>query len=127
MPYVVPKKPASLDSWAFSPSNQRRILLVFPRYSHSFGTFNHAFELAGVKAFMPPQGLLLMASLLPKQWECRFVDENIAAASPEDFAWADAVFISGMHIQKQAVKDIVRRAREAGKLTVLGGPSVSAA
>lgn len=111
----------------FSPDNQRRILLVFPRYAHSFGTFNHAFELVGVKAFMPPQGILLIASLLPKNWQCRFIDENIAPASPEDFAWADAVFISGMHIQRAAINDIARRAGRAGKITALGGPSVSGA
>ncbi len=39
--------------------NQRRILCVFPRYTPSFGTFNHAYRLMrGVRAFMPPQGLL---------------------------------------------------------------------
>ncbi len=105
----------------------RRILLVFPRYSNSFGTFNHAFSLAGVRAFMPPQGILLIASMLPAKWESRFVDENIAPASPEDFAWADAVFISGMHIQRAAINDINFHAHQSGKVTVLGGPSVSAA
>ncbi len=112
---------------AFTPGHPRRVLLVFPRYSHSFGTFNHAFDLVGVRAFMPPQGLLLIASLLPKEWESKFVDENIAPASPEDFAWADVVFISGMHIQKAAIQDLARRAHLAGKPAVLGGPSVSAA
>lgn len=111
----------------FSPRNRRRILLVFPRYAHSFGTFNHAFPLVGVKAFMPPQGILLVASLLPKDWECHFIDENIRPASEQDFAWADAVFISGMHIQKAAIQDIACRAHKAGKITTLGGPSVSAA
>ena len=37
----------------------RRILCVFPRYTSSFGTFEHAYPLTdGVQAFMPPQGLL---------------------------------------------------------------------
>ncbi|HWX19916.1 MAG TPA: B12-binding domain-containing radical SAM protein [Candidatus Binatia bacterium] len=126
MSSAIAKESAPSHSWTFSPNNRRRVLLVFPRYSHSFGTFNHAFDLVGVKAFMPPQGLLLMASLLPAKWETKFVDENIAPASPEDFAWADAVFISGMHIQKAAIEDINRRAHRAGKITALGGPSVSA-
>lgn len=110
-----------------SAGKPRRILLVFPRYSNSFGTFNHAFPLVGVRAFMPPQGILLIASLLPGNWERRFVDENIAPASPEDFAWADVVFISGMHIQRAAINDLNFRAHQSGKVTVLGGPSVSAA
>jgi hopanoid C-2 methylase len=112
---------------SFNPNNRRRILLIFPQYSNSFGTFNHAFPLVGVKAFMPPQGILLIASLLPKKWEIRWVDENIRPASQEDFEWCDVVFMSGMHIQREKILDINWRAHLAEKVTVLGGPSVSAA
>src|SRR5262249_25965159 len=56
----------------------------------------------------------------------RFVDENIRAAKPADFTWADAIFVSGMHIQRPAMQDIARRAHAAGRTCVLGGPSVSA-
>ncbi|WP_375457378.1 B12-binding domain-containing radical SAM protein [uncultured Methylobacterium sp.] len=109
-------------------STQRRILCVFPAYTPSFGTFSHAYPLmGGVKAFMPPQGLLLISAYMPESWECRFVDENIARASPEEFAWADAVFVSGMHIQEAQIHEIGRRAHAAAKVTVLGGPSVSGA
>jgi radical SAM superfamily enzyme YgiQ (UPF0313 family) len=80
-----------------------------------------------VKAFMPPQGLLLIAAYLPESWPVRFVDENIRKACPADFAWADVVLVSGMHVQAPHIRDIVRRAKAAGKPTVLGGPSVSAA
>ena len=56
----------------------RRILCVFPRYTSSFGTFEHAYPLTdGVRAFMPPQGLLLIAAYLPANWPVRFIDENI--------------------------------------------------
>ena len=89
----------------------RRILCVFPRYTSSFGTFEYAYPLTdGQKAFMPPQGLLLIAAYLPANWPVRFVDENIRAATNEDFEWADAVFVSGMHIQRQQMNDICRRA-----------------
>ena len=109
-------------------SSRRRILCVFPAYTPSFGTFSHAYPLmGGVKAFMPPQGLLLIAAYMPATWESRFVDENIARATPEDFAWADAVFVSGMHIQEPQIHEIRARAHKAGKVTVLGGPSVSGA
>jgi hypothetical protein len=47
--------------------SRRRILWVFPRYTHSFGTFDHAFPLMGVRAFMPPQGILVIAAYLPKE------------------------------------------------------------
>ena len=109
-------------------SSRRRILCVFPAYTPSFGTFSHAYPLmGGVKAFMPPQGLLVIAAYMPEGWECRFVDENIQRARPDDFAWADAVFVSGMHIQEGQIHDIGARAHEAGRLAVLGGPSVSGA
>jgi radical SAM superfamily enzyme YgiQ (UPF0313 family) len=101
---------------------------VFPSYTPSFGTFSHAYRLfGGVQAFMPPQGLLLIAAYMPSQWPVRIIDENVAPVSASDFAWADAVLISGMHVQAPQIHDIARRAKAAGKITVLGGPSVSGA
>ena len=48
----------------------RRALCVSPRYAPSFGAFHYAYELTdGVKAFMPPQGLLVIAAALPKHWQ----------------------------------------------------------
>jgi radical SAM superfamily enzyme YgiQ (UPF0313 family) len=104
----------------------RRALLVFPRYTPSFGTFEYAFPLVGAKAFMPPQGLLTIAAALPSTWQVRFIDENLKVATASDFAWAEMVFVSGMHIQRGQINDINRRAHAAGKVTALGGPSVSA-
>jgi len=109
-----------------SISNRRRVLCVFPAYTPSFGTFSHSYRLLPrVRAFMPPQGLLLIAAYLPPSWLVRFIDENITPATAGDFAWADFVFVSGMHIQAPQIHDIARRAKRAGKLTVLGGASVS--
>ena len=105
----------------------RRILCVFPRYTSSFGTFEYAYPLTdGVQAFMPPQGLLLIAAYLPANWPVRFVDENIRPATREDFEWAEAVFVSGMHIQRQQMNDICRRAHAFDLAVAIGGPSVSA-
>ena len=107
--------------------NERRVLCVFPTYTPAFGTFQHAYKLMyGVKAFMPPQGLLLIAAYMPDTWPVRFVDENITPATDADLAWADVVLVSGMHIQAEQIHDITRRAHAAGKPVVLGGPSVSA-
>ena len=62
---------------------ERRILCVFPAYTPAFGTFQHAFPLMdNVRAFMPPQGLLLIAAYLPETWQVRFIDENIARGRP---------------------------------------------
>ena len=107
--------------------NERRVLCVFPHYTPAFGTFNHAYRLMkGVHAFMPPQGLLLIAAYMPESWPVRFVDENIRRATPDDFAWADVVVVSGMHVQAEQIHDITERAHAAGKPVMLGGPSASA-
>jgi hopanoid C-2 methylase len=107
--------------------NRRKILCVFPAYSPSFGTFENAYALRGrTRAFMPPQGLLTIAAYLPKSWEVRFIDENIRRAGERDLAWADAVLVSGMHVQRPKILDINERAQALGKTTAIGGPSVSA-
>src|SRR5882724_4671794 len=106
--------------------NKRKILCVFPRYEPAFGTFQHAYKLMySVKAFMPPQGLLLIAAYMPESWPVRFIDENMVKATDDDFAWADVVLVSGMHIQAPQIRAIHARAKAAGKPVVLGGPSVS--
>jgi radical SAM superfamily enzyme YgiQ (UPF0313 family) len=106
--------------------SHRRVLCVFPAYTPSFGTFSHAYRLMGrVRAFMPPQGILLIAAYLPAEWPVRFIDENIRRADAADFAWADIVLVSGMHIQAPQMRDIAARAHAAGKIAVLGGASVS--
>src|SRR5689334_22476874 len=74
---------------------------------------------------MPPQGLLVIAAYLPDNWEVRFVDENVRRATDDELGWADAVFVSGMHVQRPQIDDINRRAQRLGRTTVLGGPSVS--
>lgn len=120
VPESAPGKPRYL------PQNVRRILCVFPKYSRSFGTFDNAYPLlGGVKAFMPPQGILIVAAYLPQAWEVRFIDENIKPAKPADYKWADAVIVSGMHIQRPKINWINEIAHRYGKLTAIGGPSVS--
>ena len=111
----------------YSPAHLRRILCVYPRYARSFGTFQHAYPFFGrrVRAFMPPQGLLVIAAYLPPSWSVRFVDENSRAATPADFQWADAVFVSGMHIQRAQIHDVIARAHAHHRPVVVGGPSVS--
>lgn len=112
----------------YIPQNHRRILCIFPKYSRSFGTFHHAYPLMGVRkvrAFMPPQGILVVAAYLPKEWEIRFIDENVHPAKRADYQWADVVIVSGMHIQRPQINHINQLAHRAGKITIVGGPSVS--
>jgi hopanoid C-2 methylase len=110
----------------YIPRHHRRILCIFPKYSRSFGTFHHAYSLMPrVRAFMPPQGILVVASYLPQQWEVRFIDENVKSATRVNYQWADVVIVSGMHIQRPQINKINELAHQEGKITVVGGPSVS--
>ena len=105
----------------------RNILCVFPRYTSAFATWEYAYPLTdGVQALMPPQGLLTIAAYLPKHWSVRFIDENIRPATKADFEWADAVFVTGMHIQRRQLNDICQRAHTFDLPVAIGGPSVSA-
>jgi len=113
---------------ASRPRRVRRLLFVFPRYARSFGTLHHAYELLpGVRAFMPPQGVLLVVGYLPREWPVRVVDENVRPVSDADLAWSDAVLVSGMHVQRPEIHRLIAAAHRHGKVAVLGGPSVSAA
>ena len=64
---------------------------------------------------MPPQGLLLIAAYMPESWPVRFIDENIAPATAEDFAWADVVMVTGMHIQCEQINDIRAAPRQPAR------------
>lgn len=127
IPVAIDSKTApTANKTRYVPSHHRRILCIFPKYSPSFGTFHHAYPLMGkVRAFMPPQGILVVASYLPQEWEVRFIDENVQTAKKTDYEWADAVIVSGMHIQRPQINEINAIAHAEGKITVLGGPSVS--
>src|SRR3989337_778929 len=111
----------------YRPTNRRRVLCVYPTYARSFGTFQYSYPFFGgrVRAFMPPQGLLAVAAYVPESWEVRFIDENSRRATAADFRWAEAVFVSGMHIQRAQIQDITRRAHAHERVVVVGGPSVS--
>lgn len=124
--FVTPVPESAPGKSRYQPHHHRRILCIFPKYSRSFGTFHYAYRLMGrVKAFMPPQGILVVAAYLPPEWEVRFIDENIKPARRSDYQWADAVLISGMHIQRAQINQINELAHRDNKLTILGGPSVS--
>jgi len=74
---------------------------------------------------LPPLGLITVSALLPSFWDKRLVDLNTAPLSADDLRWADFVFISAMHIQKDSVKIIIRKCLEHGVKIVAGGPLFS--
>jgi radical SAM superfamily enzyme YgiQ (UPF0313 family) len=115
-----------MEARRYRPRHGRRVLCAFPRYRPSFGTFQHAYDLMPrVRAFMPPQGILVVAAYLPPEWTVRLVDENLRPVTEADLEWSDVVFVSGMHVQRAEIDRLVAAAHRHGKLAVVGGPSAS--
>ncbi len=99
-----------------------RILLVYPQYPLTFWGLKHALKFISKKAAFPPLGLLTVAAMLPPVWEKRLVDLNVTGLKDEDIKWADYVFISAMVVQKESVREVIRRCKKLGATVVAGGP-----
>jgi len=100
-------------------------LLIYPKFPDTYWSFKHALSFLGKRAAQPPLGLMTVAALLPGSWNKRLVDENVECLRDRDLAWADVALISAMHIQKDALFDILARCRAMGLRTVVGGPITS--
>jgi radical SAM superfamily enzyme YgiQ (UPF0313 family) len=99
-----------------------KILIVYPQYPDTFWSFKHALKFVSVKAAFPPLGALTVAAMVPDQWEKRLIDMNVNALTDVDIRWADYVFISAMVVQKDSVKDVIKRCNKLGVKIVAGGP-----
>ncbi|MFZ4592550.1 MAG: B12-binding domain-containing radical SAM protein, partial [Ignavibacteria bacterium] len=100
----------------------KKVLMVYPEYPATFWSFKHALPFISKKVSLPPLGLLTVASLIPKEWEKKLIDLNAAKLRDEDIEWADYVFVSGMVVQRDSAKEVIRRAKSFGKYVVAGGP-----
>jgi radical SAM superfamily enzyme YgiQ (UPF0313 family) len=98
------------------------ILLVEPRTPDTFWSLRHALPFVGKRAANPPLGLLTLAGLLPREWTCRLVDQNVRRLHDADLEWADWVLVSAMVVHRDAVADLVSRCRRTGKPLIGGGP-----
>ncbi len=103
-----------------------KILFIHPKYPNTFWSYKYALKFISKKATNPPLGLITVASLLPSHWEKRLTDLNVSKLLDRDIKWADYVFISAMSIQRQSVKDIVKKCSGLNTKIVAGGPLFSA-
>jgi radical SAM superfamily enzyme YgiQ (UPF0313 family) len=105
-----------------------RILLIYPRFARSH-LLNYEFMapfFPGKRGVMPPTGLLLIAALFEEDgWEVRIHDENVDPVDPAVIDWADVVGLSGMHQQRPRLTALIDECNGRGKLTLVGGSSVS--
>jgi len=101
------------------------VLLVWPRFPSSFWSFDGILDLVPIKTDQPPLGLLTIAALCPKNWTLRLIDRAFEDLRDADILWADLVMVSGMRVQNDDIREILRRARAYGKRTIIGGPFAS--
>src|ERR1700733_417248 len=103
-----------------------RVLLVHPEFPNSYWGMQYALPLFRKKAMHPPLSLVTVAALCPREWQFRLVDMNVdGGLSDDDLQWADMVFVGGMVIQANSMKEVLARARAMGKKTVVGGAFAS--
>jgi radical SAM superfamily enzyme YgiQ (UPF0313 family) len=102
-----------------------RVLLVYPWFPDTYWSFRHALSLQGKRSLIPPLGLITISAMLPASWEKRLVDMNVRALTEADLEWADIVFASAMHIQKDSLEEVIQRSKARGKRVVVGGPHAS--
>ena len=114
------------DPGSFAPlGSVIKVLMIWPRFPPSFWGFQGMMTLLPEKTAMPPLGLITVAALCPKNWTVRLTDRAFDELLDADILWADLVMISGMHVQKTDISDILARARRLGKRTMVGGPYAS--
>jgi len=102
-----------------------KILLINPEFPDTYWSFRHALPFEGKRSVFPPLGLLTVSALLPDSWERKLIDLNIEKLKASDIEWADMVFATAMLVQKESLREVVKRCKARGKRVVLGGPYVT--
>ncbi|MBD2594984.1 B12-binding domain-containing radical SAM protein [Nostoc spongiaeforme FACHB-130] len=99
-----------------------KALLLYPQFPQSFWSYDRFMEIAGLKAVLPPLGIITVAALLPKEWEIRFCDRNVNLETEADWEWCDIVILSAMLVQKPDFHALIHKAVRLGKKVAVGGP-----
>jgi radical SAM superfamily enzyme YgiQ (UPF0313 family) len=99
-----------------------KALLLYPRFPKTFWSYDRFMEMADLRAFIPPLGIITVAALLPQDWEIRFHDRNVKEESEADWEWCDIVILSAMLAQKPDFLAQIQKAVRLGKKVAVGGP-----
>ncbi len=99
-----------------------KALLVYPKFPKTFWSYDRFMEILGLKALLPPLGMITVAALLPEDWEIRFCDRNVAPETTADWEWCDLVILSAMLAQKKDFHALIQTAVQRGKKVAVGGP-----
>jgi radical SAM superfamily enzyme YgiQ (UPF0313 family) len=99
-----------------------RATLVCPRFVPTYWSYESSLRLAGKRCLLPPLGLITVASLMPAHWRPRLIDLNVESLGDRDLLRSDVVMLSGMHVQRDSLHEVLQRCRKLGVPTVVGGP-----
>lgn len=111
---------------AAASSTRCNVLLVAPQfYGLSFWNLTATCEVFGARTPAPPTGLITVAAMLPKHWECRLVNRNTEELTDADLDWADMVMTGGMMPQRRDTLEVIATAKAHGKPVVVGGPDIT--
>jgi radical SAM superfamily enzyme YgiQ (UPF0313 family) len=99
-----------------------KTLLIWPILPNSFWSYQETLDLVGLKAPMPPLGLITVAAMLPQTWEMRLIDRNVQVETEADWDWCELVIISAMIVQRDDFRQTIQTAVAKGKKVAVGGP-----
>src|SRR5215472_16441344 len=74
---------------------------------------------------MPPAALPLLAALTPAGHTVTLADENVEPLDFDRLARMDLVGLTGMHVQRRRMHEILAELKRRGVFTAVGGPWVS--
>jgi radical SAM superfamily enzyme YgiQ (UPF0313 family) len=101
------------------------IVLINPRFEVSYWGLEHALPLLGKKCNLPTACLPLIAALTPACHRLSIIDENVEPIDFDRLATVDIVGLTGMSVQRDRMREILRELKSRGVFTVVGGPWVS--
>lgn len=105
------------------------ICLINPRSRPSYWTSDYAMPFVslgrGIKYSMASGALVSVAALVPPEHEVVIVDENVEPIDFDALRRFDVIGVTGMIVQAERMREILRRLRALPALVVVGGPYVS--
>lgn len=103
-----------------------KVLLIWPEFPPTYWSYTYSLRLVGSRCLLPPLALITVAAMLPEHWEPSLIDLNAEKLRDRDLLQCDVVFLSGMLAQRDSMHAVLRRCRELGVPTIVGGPYATA-
>src|SRR5215470_18491576 len=119
---LVSKNPFILDWRSTIPTKRLRICLINPKFEPSYWGFDYALPLypGNKKCTMTTGELAHLAGLVPDH-EVYLLDENVEQIDFEFLKGFDIVGVTGMIVQRDRMREILKILRQMGAFAVVGG------